>query len=134
MLDVLYEWIQNLVFFLLIAGMALDALPGTAYRKYVRFFTGMVVILLLASPIFKLSGITQNFEGLYHGEEYGRMMREVESMERYFQETGEEFWENQAESAGGGGESAGTGVESVGTGGSGVEVEDIEVEDVRIGE
>lgn len=118
MLDALYEWIQNLVFFLLIAGMMLDALPGTAYRKYVRFFTGMVVILLLVSPIFKLGGIKQNFEELYHGEEYERMVREAESMEQYFQEAGEEFWQKQAN------------WQDADTEG----VEGIEVEEIHIGE
>ncbi len=137
MLDVLYEWIQNLVFFLLIAGMLLDALPGTAYRKYVRFFTGMVVILLLVSPIFKLSGIKQSFEGLYHSEEYERMMREVESMEWYFQEAGEEFWQNQTnwEDAGTDGKNAGVGgTDTSVEGGEQEGVEGIEVEEIRIGE
>lgn len=86
MLDALYEWIQNIVFFLLLSGMVLDALPGNSYRKYVRFFAGTVVILLLVSPILRLSGIKQSFDNIYHSEEYEEMLREVESMELYFED------------------------------------------------
>lgn len=142
MLDALYEWIQNIVFFLLLSGMVLDALPGNSYRKYVRFFAGTVVILLLVSPILRLSGIKQSFDNIYHSKEYEEMLREVESMELYFEAAGDGFWENSADA-----ESVDTGTNPMeeggvnmdGTGENHAGMEDaagekIEVEEIRIGE
>ena len=48
MLDAMYEWMKNLAFYLVIVTAALEVLPREAYRKYVRFFAGIVLILLLS--------------------------------------------------------------------------------------
>lgn len=142
MLDALYEWVQNMVFFLLLAGMLLDVLPGNSYRKYVRFFAGTVVILLLVSPLLRLSGIKQSFDNIYHSKEYENMLRKVEFMESYFEEAAEEFWQNEV-----GGEGTNAGMDGMDVGG--VNTEDagirgtdvgnddekgIKIEEVRIGE
>ena len=85
MLDMVYEWIQNVVFFLLLSGSVLDALPGESYRKYIRFFIGMIVLLLLASPLLKLGNLQSSFDNLYHSLEYEQTVREAQQMEQYFE-------------------------------------------------
>ena len=42
------EWIQNIAVYLIISAAILHAVPENGYRKYIRFFTGLVLILLLA--------------------------------------------------------------------------------------
>lgn len=123
MLDTLYEWLQNIVFFLLIAGAVLDALPGNHYRKYIRFFSGMVILLLLASPLLKLGGLTDVFDDIYQGWEQEQIARDAEQMEQYFEEADlfdyipEQYVEKETETTGGEGEE-----------------NKIEVEEIRIGE
>ncbi len=109
MLDLVYEWLQNMVFFLLLAGVILDALPGNSYRKYVRFFAGMIVVLLLISPLLKLGGLADVFDERYRERDLEWMAQEKEQMESYF-------------------EQAATAVENADR------EEKIEVEEIRIGE
>lgn len=84
MFDVIFQWIQNLVFFLVIVTAVLEMLPQKSYHKYVRFYTGMVLILLLASPILKLFGAENLFRDNLKEEEYEQMLREMEWQQQYF--------------------------------------------------
>ena len=54
MLDFIYEWIQNIAFYLILITVLLHMLPDSDYKKYIRFFTGLILILLLITPVLKL--------------------------------------------------------------------------------
>ena len=56
MFTYLYDWMYQITFYLVIFTAALQLLPSGNYRKYVRFFVGLVLILLVISPVLKLSG------------------------------------------------------------------------------
>ena len=56
MFTYLYDWRYQITFYLVIFTAALQLLPSGNYRKYVRFFVGLVLILLVISPVLKLSG------------------------------------------------------------------------------
>lgn len=47
----LYDWMKSVILYLLLAGLALHMAPSSQYRKYIRYFIGLVVLVLLASPI-----------------------------------------------------------------------------------
>lgn len=85
MFDYLYEWIQNLAFYLVIITAVLQILPGKSYKRYVQFFSGMVMILLMLTPIMKLSGIEEQFYKTYHSKEYELQREEIEKQKSYFE-------------------------------------------------
>ena len=77
-MDLLYEWIQNLVCYLVIFTAVLEVLPGKEYKKYIQFFAGLVLILLLVTPILKVTGMEQNFwEYCIINREYEQEKREL---------------------------------------------------------
>jgi len=86
MLQYLYEWIQNMAFYLVIVTAAIQVLPGKEYKKYVQFFTGMVTILLCLSPILKLTNVEYRLTDLYRSKEYERAKKEVEEYGKLFEE------------------------------------------------
>ena len=47
MFEYLYEWTQNIAFYLILTTAVFHALPATSYKKYIRFFTGMILILMI---------------------------------------------------------------------------------------
>lgn len=53
-MDGIYTWIQNLAFYFILMTMVSSLLPGSQYIKYVKFFMGLVLVVLLASPILQL--------------------------------------------------------------------------------
>ena len=64
-MDFLYEWTRNLAFYMIIITVILQIIPGDTYKKYVRFFVGLVLILLLTQPIIKLFGMQKDFKIFY---------------------------------------------------------------------
>lgn len=85
MLDMAYEWMKNLSFYLVIMTAVIEVLPGNTYRKYIRFFTGLVMILLVVTPILKLTGSYGQFQAKYQRREQ-EFQTEIERQKRVFEE------------------------------------------------
>lgn len=47
----LTQWIQKIISMLLVMSAVLQVIPGKDYEKYIRFFCGLVLILLALSPV-----------------------------------------------------------------------------------
>lgn len=123
MLEELYGWIQNIAVYLIVTSAIMHAIPGKEYEKYVRFFSGLVLILLLFTPLLKLTGKEGVFQNIYRSNEYELDRKAIEETEQWFED--ESFLEFLPEEYTGG-QRAYDGEE--GQEGS------IEVEEIRIGE
>lgn len=86
MFTYLNEWIQNIAFYLVLITALLHILPDSSYQKYVRFFTGLVLILLILAPVLKLFGMEDQFQTLYDGGAYQRKLEEIQESTAYLQE------------------------------------------------
>lgn len=93
----LYGWIMNAAFYLVIFTAVLHVLPGEQYQKYVRFFTGLVIVVLLFSPPFKLLGMEHLFQGFRENAEYRQLQKEMEQASDFLEEKQEEQEEKQEE-------------------------------------
>ena len=47
MLEEVYKWIQNIAVYLVVVTAMLHAVPGKDYERYIRFFSGLVLIVLI---------------------------------------------------------------------------------------
>ena len=92
MLQNLYKWIQDLAVWLVISAAALQAMPGKNYGKYVRFFTGLVTVLLLISPILKLTGTDQTLEELWDARQQEEQSMEEENFQKILEEASASEW------------------------------------------
>ena len=77
----LYGWIQNIAVYLIVVSAVMHAVPGKEYEKYIRFFSGLILILLLFMPLMNLTGIADEFVSLYKSQEYEMNRREIENAE-----------------------------------------------------
>lgn len=59
MADALYGWMQNLAFFFILMTAVLNCIPDGQYRKYVRFFLGLVLLIVLSGPLLKLFSLDE---------------------------------------------------------------------------
>lgn len=82
MFEFVYEWLKNLTTYTILVAIVMQLIPNEEYRKYVRFFCGMVLIVMLVTPLLQLGGIKEAFEELYQGKEYERVVKELEEAER----------------------------------------------------
>lgn len=86
MLEQIYGWIQNISIYLIVTAAVMHAVPGKEYAKYIRFFSGLVLILLLFTPVLKLAGREQSFQELYRSKEYELEKEEIEEAGKWFED------------------------------------------------
>ena len=57
----LYQWLQDLAVYMILVSAILQALPQELYQKYIRFFSGLVLIILLMTPLLRLTDMEDSF-------------------------------------------------------------------------
>lgn len=50
-MEQIFDWIRSIIYYLIFITVVANLLPNKKYEKYIRFFAGMVLILLVLKPI-----------------------------------------------------------------------------------
>lgn len=85
MLEYIYQWIENIAFYLIIFTVAMQMIPNNNYKKYIQFFTGLILIIMLAGPILKIFGAEQDFQDFYKSAEFEQKVKEIEEATKYLE-------------------------------------------------
>lgn len=85
MLDYIYQWIQNLTFYLVLVTVVVQTIPNNGYKKYIRFFTGLILILMLAEPVFGVVGMKHTFWELYQNTKYEQEIKAMKEATAYLE-------------------------------------------------
>ena len=75
-IDTVYNWVKNLAFFAILSTAVLQMIPDQGFQKYVRFFTGLLMVSMLILPIFKVTGKENIFTDIYKSREYREQLKE----------------------------------------------------------
>lgn len=94
MKEEIYSWMKNLAFFYILLTTVLHLAPSGTYQRYIRFFMGLLLILMLTSPIFSILGrgeaLVEEFSFHYGKEEEERMRREAKELQEDYLKKGYE--------------------------------------------
>lgn len=96
-MEYLYEWMRNLAFYLVLLTAVLHLIANDTYRKYIQFFTGLILVLLIAGPMFKIFGMEKKVVERYESFEYEQKIKEIEEATKYLNEWFREKEENREE-------------------------------------
>lgn len=72
----IYEWIKNIVFYQLVVSIVMNMIPDDVYQKYVRFFLGMLFLVIVIQPIFQIMNMTESIDGRYMQEMWEKDLEE----------------------------------------------------------
>jgi stage III sporulation protein AF len=61
-IEALYNWMKNIIVFMIITTVILNLLGKSNYKKYVGLITGLILVLLVIGPILSLTGNSQYFD------------------------------------------------------------------------
>ena len=84
MFEYLYEWMKNIAFYMVLITAVIHILPNSDYKKYIRFFTGMVLVVMLATPLLKIFGMEHPLGSLYDSKEYQEQMKKIKREEEMY--------------------------------------------------
>lgn len=65
MKEVFYDWIRNMVFYQLLTSIIINMIPNDTYQKYIRFFLGMLFIVIAISPVLQILQLTEKMDSQY---------------------------------------------------------------------
>ena len=82
----IYQWMKNLAFFHVLTTTVLHILPDKRYEQYIRLFMGLLLALMICTPVFSLVGksseLLNGFQKYYGEEEQARMENEAEGIRK----------------------------------------------------
>ena len=79
MFQYICEWMQRIAYYLVIVTAVLHMVPGEEYRRFVRFFTGLILVLLMAGPLLRLFDGNINLNGIYDQKKYDAEIENIEN-------------------------------------------------------
>lgn len=84
----LYQWMKSLAFFHVLTTAILHILPDKRYEQYIRLFLGLLLVLLICTPVFAIVGKSEEllagFRENYGKEEQARIETEAEGIRETF--------------------------------------------------
>lgn len=90
MFEYLYDWMKNIAYFMILATTVIHLLPDYDYRRYIRLFMGMVLVVLLAAPVFQLFDRKEALEQIFDSRVYQEQMESIEDAASFLYEIREE--------------------------------------------
>lgn len=75
-MEAFYGWLKNLICCLCILELLYHVVQNPDYQKYLRFFGGLIFLLLTLGPVFQLFGMQSAFETAF-----ARLMRQEAAWE-----------------------------------------------------
>ncbi len=73
MFEFIYDWMENIAFYMVLMVAIMQMIPGNEYKKYVKFFAGMILIILLIKPLVNIFGVSE-----FQNREYEMQMDKIE--------------------------------------------------------
>lgn len=78
MMDGIYSWIKNIAFFLILILAVQNIVPDNKYKKYIKIFSGVILILIIISPITDMFGVTDKISKLYDKKVIEQQLEEMQ--------------------------------------------------------
>ena len=88
MTEALYSWVESLGCYYILLSAVTNFLPDNSFKKYIQYYLGLLLILVMLSPVFQVTGIQKEIDRCV--EELGETFKDRETWE----ERAESFEEN----------------------------------------
>ena len=92
MKEAIYSWIKCLAIFYILLTMLIHLVPTGKYQRYVRFFMGLLLMVMLITPMLsileKAKTLPESFSSLYQQEEKKRLTFDMENLQKSLLEKG----------------------------------------------
>lgn len=61
-MQAILDMVQMIAVFYLLEQMVLQLIPGERYERYVRFYLGLLLVLLLLQPVFQIFRLSEQLD------------------------------------------------------------------------
>lgn len=86
MKELLFGWVQDIAFYTLLMVVVLHVLPEKSQRKYLQFFMGIVLMILVISPFLSALGLDRQLNETYARQTYDQELQEFLERQKVIEE------------------------------------------------
>jgi stage III sporulation protein AF len=61
-MDEIYTWIRNIVIYMIMNTIIMNLLGNKSYKKYISIVSGMILVLIVISPLMKFMELDENLD------------------------------------------------------------------------
>lgn len=61
-MQAILDMVRMIAIFYLLEQMVLQLIPGERYERYVRFYLGLLLVLLLLQPVFQIFRLSEQLD------------------------------------------------------------------------
>jgi stage III sporulation protein AF len=69
-MEEIYTWIKNILVYMIINTIVMNLLGNKSYKKYVSIVSGMILVLIVISPVIRLMKLEDNLDYYLQANEY----------------------------------------------------------------
>lgn len=91
-MDRIFDWIKSFIYFGLFLTILMQLLPDVKYKKYVRFFAGMIFIVLVMGPVFRIFSDDNILDTAVEKLEYQQEQETVRMDFSYMEQEQQEYY------------------------------------------
>ncbi|MCI8994646.1 MAG: hypothetical protein HFI30_03020 [Lachnospiraceae bacterium] len=96
----IYRWVEDIAFYSVLLVLVMHVLPAGEQKKYIRFFMGLLFMLLVFGPILRWTGQEQQVTDLFlrtgYDQELEEFLQEQKRLERDMEAYTQELLEEAA--------------------------------------
>lgn len=69
-MEELYAWIRNIVIYMIMNTIVMNLLGNKSYKKYISIVSGMILVLIVITPILKLIKLDQSLDYFFNSNNF----------------------------------------------------------------
>lgn len=96
-MDGLLEWMRGIVLLFFLLSALLYFVPREVYKKYIRFFMEMVLVLAILLPVIKLFYEEDSFDKMVHYDEFWQEISNLRTDMEHMEYLQNEYYAQQYE-------------------------------------
>lgn len=69
-MDAIFTWVKQIIIFYILANIVIHILPKDNYAKYIKFFIGIVLIIIVIKPLTSFFRLDAAFDWFYENTQF----------------------------------------------------------------
>jgi len=90
-MGLLYDWVWNLVIYFILLTALTGVLPKDNYKKYIRLFTGTLLILIILNPLLKIGDLDEKTEAFFRKNSFELERSTLREDMKVMKDVGQEY-------------------------------------------
>lgn len=93
-MTIVYDWIKDIIFYLILISLVFQLLPNDQYRKYMKLFAGILLVIIVLKPLKVLlrEESLEQVRAAFHYEKYEKdIQAQIEDFKKKQEEVYNEY-------------------------------------------